>query len=76
MKGGMGGARPRLMLVYENTPRTVHSTKQQKSRGPEGPRPDSGAKSFLPVQLAPYGPEGELLVVDVDVVPGGVLPQL
>ncbi len=35
----MKGARPRLKLVYGNTRTTVHSTKQKKSRGPEGPRP-------------------------------------
>src|SRR3712207_6299900 len=40
------------------------------------PRPNPGVKSFLPMQLAPYGPVGELFVVDVYVVAARVLPQL
>ncbi len=48
----MGGARPRLKLVYENTLTTVHSTKHDKGRGPEGPRPEKMAtwqmRGFFP----------------------------
>src|SRR5687767_3285475 len=55
----------------------IRVNKARERPGPTlGPRPDGGTKGCLPVQLAPYGPVWELVVVDVYVVASRVLPQL
>jgi hypothetical protein len=64
----------RRELRRTSLPRTsVNKTKRRAGDSIPALPPVRG--TALPVQLAPYGPVGERVVVDVDVVAGGMLPQ-